>query len=115
MRRYHVITHGCQMNVHDSEKISGLLDREGLVAADDPRDADVIIFNTCSIRAKAEEKFFSMLGRIESLKKRNRRLKIGVAGCVAQQEGEKILKRAPYVDFVVGPQNIHLIVKALHA
>jgi len=101
------------MNVHDSEKISGLLDREGLVAADNPRDADVIILNTCSIRAKAEEKFFSMLGRMASIKKRRRGLKIGVTGCVAQQDGEAILKRAPYVDFVIGPQNIHLIGRAL--
>lgn len=94
------------MNVHDSEKISGVLDMEGYCMTDRPMDADLIIYNTCSIRDKAEHKFFSELGRVKSLKKKNPALKIAVAGCIAQQRGEKIFKRAPYVDFVFGPQNI---------
>lgn len=95
------------MNVHDSEKISGVLDREGFCAAESPHDADLIIYNTCSIRDKAEQKFFSELGRIKTLKKKNPFLKIAVAGCIAQQQGKDIFRRAPFVDFVFGPQNIH--------
>ena len=94
------------MNVHDSEKILGVLETEGFIRTDNPRFADLIIFNTCSIRQKAEQKFYSELGRIKSYKKINPRLKIAVAGCIAQQEGKKIFKRARHVDFVFGPQNI---------
>src|SRR5208283_1421015 len=109
MKKYWIITFGCQMNVHDSEKISGILKGEGYFEADSPRDADLVIFNTCSIRQKAEQKFFSELGRIKELKKRKPGLTIAVAGCIAQQEGKKILKRVPYVDHVLGPQNIHMV------
>jgi len=108
-KKFFIETFGCQMNVHDSEKISGVLDREGYCPADSPKESDLIIFNTCSIRQKAEQKFFSRLGRIKDLKKRNPNLKIAVAGCIAQQQGENIFRRAPYVDFVFGPQNIHLL------
>jgi tRNA-2-methylthio-N6-dimethylallyladenosine synthase len=108
-RKFFIETFGCQMNVHDSEKISGVLNREGYCLTDNPRDSDLIIFNTCSIRQKAEQKFFSQLGRIKNLKKRNPNLRIAVAGCIAQRQGEKIFRRAPYVDFVFGPQNIHLL------
>ena len=94
------------MNVHDSEKILGVLEMEGFMPTDNPRSADLIIFNTCSIRQKAEQKFYSELGRIKSYKKFNPRLKIAVAGCIAQQEGKNIFKRARHVDFVFGPQNI---------
>jgi len=97
------------MNVHDSEKISGILNAEGYIEAESPQDADLVIFNTCSIRQKAEQKFYSELGRIKKLKKRNPRLRIAVAGCIAQQEGKNMLKRVPYVDHVIGPQNIHLV------
>jgi tRNA-2-methylthio-N6-dimethylallyladenosine synthase len=97
------------MNVHDSEKISGVLTREGYSRAGNAKESDLIIFNTCSIREKAEQKFFSDLGRIKSLKRRRPDLKIAVAGCIAQQMGERIFRRAPYVDFVFGPQNIHRI------
>lgn len=97
------------MNVHDSEKISGVLKSEGYAEAGDPSDADVIIFNTCSIRQKAEQKFFSELGTMKNLKKTNPALKIAVAGCIAQQEGERIIQKAPYVDYVLGPQNINLL------
>ena len=94
------------MNVHDSEKILGLLECEGFIRTANPREADLIVFNTCSIRQKAEQKFFSELGRIKSYKRLNPNLKIAVAGCIAQQEGKGIFKRARHVDFVFGPQNI---------
>jgi len=110
-KTFYIETFGCQMNVHDSEKMSGTLKSEGYSEADNPEDADLIVFNTCSIREKAEQKFFSRLGRFKLLKKRNPRLKIAIAGCIAQQEGDKILHRTPYIDFVLGPQNIHLIGK----
>lgn len=97
------------MNVHDSEKMSGVLKSEGYTEAGDPYDADVIIFNTCSIRQKAEQKFFSQLGTMKVLKKTKPALKIAVAGCIAQQEGDRIIQKAPYVDYVLGPQNINLL------
>jgi len=97
------------MNVHDSEKMSGILKGEGYIEADSPRDADLVVFNTCSIRQKAEQKFYSELGRIKELKERKPGLTIAVAGCIAQQEGKNILKRVPYVDHVLGPQNIHMV------
>jgi len=97
------------MNVHDSEKISGVLTNEGYSQAESIKDSDLLIFNTCSIRQKAEQKFFSDLGRVKTLKRKKPNLKIAVAGCIAQQMGEQIFKRAPYVDFVFGPQNIHRI------
>ncbi|MDI6800854.1 MAG: tRNA (N6-isopentenyl adenosine(37)-C2)-methylthiotransferase MiaB [Thermodesulfovibrionales bacterium] len=106
MKKYCMITFGCQMNVHDSEKMAGLLKSEGYSETEDPKDADIVIFNTCSIRQKAEQKFFSQLGRTKAIKKRKPGLKIAVAGCIAQQEGSSILQRTPYVDYVIGPQNI---------
>lgn len=97
------------MNVHDSEKMLGILEKEGYSVTDNSREADLIIFNTCSIRQKAEQKFYSELGRIKSYKKRKSGVKIAVAGCIAQQEGKNIFKKAPYVDFIFGPQNIHIL------
>ena len=97
------------MNFHDSEKISGVLNAEGYAEAGGPSDADVIIFNTCSIRQKAEQKFFSQLGKMKAFKKRNPGLKIAVAGCIAQQEGDRIIQKAPFIDYVIGPQNINLL------
>lgn len=108
-KKYYLVTFGCQMNVHDSEKMAGILRYDDYEETDSPRDADVIIFNTCSIRHKAEQKFFSLLGRMKPFKKVRPDLKIAVTGCIAQQNGEKIFKRAPYVDYVIGPQNIHVI------
>jgi tRNA-2-methylthio-N6-dimethylallyladenosine synthase len=108
-KKFYIETFGCQMNVHDSEKISGVLCSEGYSPTDSAGDSDLIVLNTCSIRQKAEQKFFSQLGRIRGLKKKNPGLRIAVAGCIAQQQGKKIFKRAPYVDFVFGPQNIHLL------
>jgi tRNA-2-methylthio-N6-dimethylallyladenosine synthase len=104
---FFIETFGCQMNVHDSEKIAGILCKEGYVPTDDPGNADLIIYNTCSIRQKAEQKFFSELGRTKSLKKKKPHLRIAVAGCIAQQQQNAIFRRAPYVDFIFGPQSIH--------
>jgi tRNA-2-methylthio-N6-dimethylallyladenosine synthase len=94
------------MNVHDSEKIAGIFHETGYGAAEDSGDADVIVLNTCSIRAKAEQKFTSELGRLKKVKKKNPKLKIAVAGCIAQQSGKNLLKRFPYIDFLFGPDNI---------
>lgn len=101
-------THGCQMNVYDSDKMADLLNSsQNLILTDNEDEADVILLNTCSIREKAQEKVFSQLGRWREIKKRNPGLIIGVGGCVASQEGANILKRAPYVDVVFGPQTLH--------
>lgn len=97
------------MNVHDSEKMLGILEKQGYVPTHEPAEADLIIFNTCSIRQKAEQKFFSELGRLKALKKTRPGLKIAVAGCTARQEGGNIFRRAPHVDFVFGPQNLHIL------
>ncbi|MBI5187499.1 MAG: tRNA (N6-isopentenyl adenosine(37)-C2)-methylthiotransferase MiaB [Nitrospirae bacterium] len=105
----YIHTFGCQMNVHDSEKMLGVLQKEGYSSTDDPCKADLIIFNTCSIRQKAEQKFYTQLGRTKFLKKKKPEMKIAVAGCIAQHEGENIFKKALYVDFVFGPQNIHML------
>jgi tRNA-2-methylthio-N6-dimethylallyladenosine synthase len=101
-------TFGCQMNEYDSEKISGVLAQaEGLTPAANAQEADVIVFNTCSVREKAQEKVFADLGRVKHLKLANPRLMIAVGGCVASQEGGAIIERAPYVDVVFGPQTLH--------
>ena len=100
--RYYIETWGCQMNVHDSEKIAGTLDRQGYLPAETVEKADIVLLNTCSIREKAEEKMFSELGRLRAIKEANPALVLGVCGCVAQQEGSKIFDRAPYVDIVIG-------------
>jgi len=97
------------MNLHDSEKMLGVLQKEGYCETDNPLRADLIIFNTCSIRQKAEQKFYSELGRMKEYKKRKPGLKIAVAGCIAQQEGKNIFKKAPHIDFIFGPQNIHFL------
>jgi len=107
-KKVFIKTFGCQMNEYDSDKMADVLNvAEGLVKTDTPDDADVILFNTCSVREKAQEKVFSDLGRVRELKLKNPNLVIGVGGCVASQEGEAIIKRAPYVDVVFGPQTLH--------
>ena len=94
------------MNPHDTEKLGGILERQGYARATGLEDADVILLNTCSIREKAAEKVFSELGRLKGLKRANPDLILGVCGCVAQQEGQSIFARAGHVDFVVGPRAI---------
>ncbi|RJG07071.1 tRNA (N6-isopentenyl adenosine(37)-C2)-methylthiotransferase MiaB [Noviherbaspirillum cavernae] len=107
-RKVFIKTFGCQMNEYDSDKMADVLNAsEGLVKAETPEEADVILLNTCSVREKAQEKVFSDLGRLRELKQKNPDLVIGVGGCVASQEGEAIVKRAPYVDVVFGPQTLH--------
>jgi tRNA-2-methylthio-N6-dimethylallyladenosine synthase len=99
------------MNVHDSEKIAGIFSEYGYEEAHGVKDADVIVINTCSVRQKAEQKFYSELGRLKAVKKRNPNLKIAVAGCIAQQKGSALFERFPYVDFIFGPQNIDSLQK----
>ena len=107
-KKVFIRTFGCQMNEYDSDKMLDVLGAaEGTVKTDNPEDADIILFNTCSVREKAQEKVFHDLGRIKHLKKTRPDLIIGVGGCVASQEGEAIVKRAPYVDVVFGPQTLH--------
>ena len=107
-KKVFIKTFGCQMNEYDSDKMLDVLsDSEGMVKTDRPEDADVILFNTCSVREKAQEKVFHDLGRVRPLKVLNPNLVIGVGGCVASQEGGEIVKRAPYVDVVFGPQTLH--------
>lgn len=109
-KKVHIKTYGCQMNEYDSDKMADVLKQfEGYELTDNPDDAAVILFNTCSIREKAQEKVFSDLGRVKHLKQKNPDLIIGVGGCVASQEGDVIIKRAPYVDMVFGPQTLHRI------
>ena len=107
-KKVFIRTFGCQMNEYDSDKMLDVLGQErGVVVTQTPEDADVILFNTCSVREKAQEKVFSDLGRIKHLKALNPDLVIGVGGCVASQEGAAIVDRAPYVDVVFGPQTLH--------
>ncbi len=107
-RKLYIRTFGCQMNEYDSAKMADVLrEAHGLTPTDDLDDADVVLFNTCSVREKAQEKVFSDLGRARMLKRRKPELVIGVGGCVASQEGAAIVERAPYVDVVFGPQTLH--------
>ena len=107
-RKVYIRTFGCQMNEYDSDKMADVLAAaEGYTLTDKPEDADVILFNTCSVREKAQEKVFTDLGMVKHLKQANPALIIGVGGCVASQEGAAIVQRAPYVDLVFGPQTLH--------
>jgi tRNA-2-methylthio-N6-dimethylallyladenosine synthase len=114
MKKLFLRTFGCQMNEYDSDRISDVLRQaEGLELTPDPEDADVIVFNTCSVREKAQEKVFNDLGRVKHLKRSNPGLMIAVGGCVASQEGPAIVARAPYVDVVFGPQTLHRLPQLL--
>ncbi len=109
-------TFGCQMNEYDSDKMADVLRvHEGLEQTDRMEDADVVLFNTCSVREKAQEKVFSDLGRVRELRETKPHLLIGVGGCVASQEGAALVKRAPYVDVVFGPQTLHRLPQLLRA
>ncbi|MFT3813773.1 MAG: tRNA (N6-isopentenyl adenosine(37)-C2)-methylthiotransferase MiaB [Acidovorax sp.] len=113
-KKVYIKTFGCQMNEYDSDKMADVLGAaQGYEPTDDPEAADLILFNTCSVREKAQEKVFSDLGRVKHLKERG--VLIGVGGCVASQEGEEIIKRAPYVDVVFGPQTLHRLPELLNA
>ncbi len=116
MKKLYIRTFGCQMNEYDSAKMADVLGtRETVVRTDNPEEADVILFNTCSVREKAQEKVFHDLGRVKHLKQANPDLIIGVGGCVASQEGDAIVARAPYVDLVFGPQTLHRLPQLIDA
>jgi tRNA-2-methylthio-N6-dimethylallyladenosine synthase len=110
-----LITFGCQANDLDSERITGLLLREGYTLTERDEEADLILLNTCAVREKAEHKVYSRLGSFQALKRQRAGLKIGVCGCVAQQEGQALLDRFPYLDFVVGPGQLTAIPPLLQA
>ncbi len=112
-RKVFIRTWGCQMNVYDSERMLGALAARGYAPTERPEEADLILLNTCHIREKAAEKVYSELGRLKPLKAANPGLRIGVAGCVAQAEGEEIVRRQPAVDVVVGPQTYHRLPELL--
>ena len=113
-KKVYIKTFGCQMNEYDSDKMADVLGAaQGFEPTDDPEQADLILFNTCSVREKAQEKVFSDLGRVKHLKKKG--VLIGVGGCVASQEGAAIIQRAPYVDVVFGPQTLHRLPEMLKA
>ncbi|RYF14884.1 MAG: tRNA (N6-isopentenyl adenosine(37)-C2)-methylthiotransferase MiaB [Comamonadaceae bacterium] len=114
MKKVYIKTFGCQMNEYDSDKMADVMNAaEGYEPTQDPEQADLILFNTCSVREKAQEKVFSDLGRVKHLKKKG--VLIGVGGCVASQEGAAIIERAPYVDVVFGPQTLHRLPDLLEA
>ncbi len=114
--KLYIKTHGCQMNEYDSARMADVLRAtDGLELTENEAEADVILVNTCSIREKAQEKVFSQLGRWKQLKAANQALVIGVGGCVASQEGEAIIKRAPHVDLVFGPQTLHRLPELIAA
>ena len=115
-KKLYIRTFGCQMNEYDSDKMADVLAAsDGLALTDTPDDADVILFNTCSVREKAQERVFHDLGRVRALKAVRPDLIIGVGGCVASQEGAAIVKRAPYVDVVFGPQTLHRLPALIQA
>src|SRR6187549_1482437 len=114
--RYYIKTFGCQMNEYDSTRMGDVLGAgAGLTRTDNPADADVLLMNTCSVREKAEDKVYSLLGEWRELKKLRPDLLIGVGGCVASQEGAAITQRAPYVDLVFGPQTLHRLPQMIDA
>ena len=116
-KRFYIKTYGCQMNVYDSDALQNLLARQGWLNTLTADDADLVILNTCHIREKAAEKVYSEIGRLKKIKQaraaQNKKMQIAVAGCVAQAEGQEMIKRAPAIDFVVGPQAFHLLPKMI--
>ena len=112
-KKIYLRSFGCQMNDYDSARIIDLMRTKGYERIAEPDDADLVVIVTCSIREKAQEKTFSDLGRIRELKKLRPGMRIAVGGCVASQEGENILRRAPWVDVVFGPQTLHRLPQLL--
>ena len=113
-KKFFIKTHGCQMNVYDSDKLTDVLKVNlKMVETNDPQDADLLLLNTCSIREKAQEKVFHQLGRWKKIKDNKPDILIAVGGCVASQEGKSIKSRAPSVDIIFGPQTIHRIPKMI--
>ncbi len=114
-KKLYIETFGCQMNVNDSETMVTLLRELDYEPVDNPASADLIILNTCSIRAKAEQKVFSELGRMKRFKARSKQVILGLGGCIAQQQGEKLLRRVPYLDLVFGTHSLHLLPEMVRA
>ena len=115
-KKLYIKTHGCQMNEYDSGRMADLLgESHAMELTEVPEEADILLLNTCSIREKAQEKVFHQLGRWRKLKEANPKVKIGVGGCVASQEGEAISKRAPFVDMIFGPQTLHRLPEMIEA
>ena len=106
MRTYQIRTHGCQMNVHDSERLSGLLEEAGYAKAVDGTSADVVVFNTCAVRENADNRLYGSLGNLLPTKKAMPGMQIAVGGCLAQKDRGEIVRRAPWVDVVFGTHNI---------
>ncbi len=118
--KYFIETYGCQMNVHDSERMAGLLEQAGYESAADAAEADLVVINTCSVREHAEDKLYTRLGEIRQQgQETGRRPVVAVAGCVAQQEAGALLKRSNTIDVIIGTQSLkqlpHLVDQALHA
>lgn len=111
MQKYKIITYGCQMNIHESEKIAGILEYLGYMATDNEKESDVIVFNTCCIRDNAEKRALGNIGALKSLKRKNKNLILAVVGCMTQQDGsgEKLRSSYPYVDIVLGTNNLHML------
>lgn len=107
--KYHIITYGCQMNAHESEKIAGILENIGYTPANSKEDADFILFNTCCVRENAEQKTFGNVGRIKKLKQLNQDMLVAVCGCMMQQEkaAKKLMETFPFVDIIFGTHNLH--------
>ena len=114
-KRVYIKTFGCQMNEHDSERMLALLAPCGYQETGMPEEADVILVNTCTVRAKPEQKAYSLIGRFQQLKENNPAIVVGIAGCVAQQGGEQLLTRIPCLDFCIGPGKIHQLPEILKA
>ena len=112
-KSYVVKTYGCQMNEHDSERISGLLEADGMRRVENDGDADVIVLNTCCIRENADNKLYGALGHLKALKAQNPDLQIAVGGCLAQKDRDTIMERAGHVDVVFGTHNVHRAVELL--
>ena len=106
VRTYEVITYGCQMNVHDSERISGLLDEAGYLRAPDGDQADIVVFNTCAVRENADNRLYGNLGHLAPVKAGRPGMQIAVGGCMAQKDRETVVRKAPWVDVVFGTHNI---------
>lgn len=115
MSKKHVkfLTYGCQMNFSDAERMEGELAKLGYQSVEEMDQADLIIINTCCVRETAEDKVYGKIGEIKALKRRNPDLILGITGCMAQKEGEKLIKRAPHIDFVLGTNKIHEVVSTI--
>ena len=112
---YHIITYGCQMNESDSERLSGQLEELQYQPTDNMQEADVIVINTCCVRESAENKVYGKIGELKHLKDKNPNLVIGITGCMAQKNKEALFERAPHIDFVFGPYNIHHLKELLQS